>query len=215
MRTLSDIQAPKKTSGSFIVRHRARLGLLLFFLLLPAVLYVRLWDIRALPAIQFALDAVAYALVVLGMLIRLWSTLYIGGRKDSALQTAGPYSVTRNPLYAGSFLLGLGFAVITSNPLVLLLVLVYFAVQYRTTVRHEERTLAALFGAVFHDYMARVPRFIPNLALFDPTPPETVNLRSLTDELRHSLAFLALLLLWQAVTALQVAGVLGIWVVMK
>ncbi|OPZ87737.1 MAG: Isoprenylcysteine carboxyl methyltransferase (ICMT) family protein [bacterium ADurb.Bin429] len=214
MSTPPDIETPKKT-GPFIVRHRARIGLLLFLLLLPAVLYVRLWDIRVLPAIQFALDAVAYALVVIGMLIRLWSTLYIGGRKDSALQTAGPYSITRNPLYAGSFLLGLGFAVITGNPLVLALVLAYFTVQYRTTVRHEERTLANLFGEVFHEYVARVPRFFPNLALFDPTPPETVNLRPLTDELRHSLTFLAVLLLWQAVTALQVAGIVGMWVVIK
>ncbi len=36
-------------------------------------------------------------------------------RKDSQLATAGPYAWTRNPLYFGSSLLAVGFAVMSSD----------------------------------------------------------------------------------------------------
>ncbi|MEW6635116.1 MAG: isoprenylcysteine carboxylmethyltransferase family protein, partial [Pseudomonadota bacterium] len=38
-------------------------------------------------------------LIFLGIIGRLWSTLYIGGRKSAEVVTGGPYSITRNPLY--------------------------------------------------------------------------------------------------------------------
>lgn len=202
------------TPPAFIVQHRTRIGLLLFLLLLPVLLYVRLgWTFQT--PIQFVLDGLACVLVVLGMLIRLWSTLYIGGRKDEELQTIGPYSIVRNPLYGGNFLLGLGLSAISGNPLVLALVFAYFIVQYRTTVRHEERALTILFGDVYTAYLARVPRFLPNFALFDSTPPKSVKLGLLYKEIRHCLFYLLVLLLWQTVTALQVAGLVPVWVVFK
>ncbi|MGO7726914.1 hypothetical protein ACC713_12320 [Rhizobium johnstonii] len=37
-------------------------------------------------------------LIAFGIIGRIWSTIYIGGRKNSALVTQGPYSITRNPL---------------------------------------------------------------------------------------------------------------------
>lgn len=210
----SSPETPAAPRRSFIVRYRTRIGLLIFLILLPTVLYVRL-ACTFQPAVQFVLDAVAYVLVVLGMLTRLWSTLYIGGRKDEELQTIGPYSIVRNPLYVGSALLGLGLSCISGNPLVLLLVVVYFTIQYRVTIRHEERALTTIFGEVFTAYMQRVPSFIPNFNLFDPTPPETVNLGPLYKEIRHSLFYLLIILIWQTVTALQTAGLMPVLVLFK
>jgi protein-S-isoprenylcysteine O-methyltransferase Ste14 len=36
-------------------------------------------------------------------------------RKDAVLTTSGPYAWTRNPLYLGSFLLGVGFGVMSGS----------------------------------------------------------------------------------------------------
>src|SRR3981081_2724384 len=51
----------------------------------------------------------AGAIVILsGLLIRALASGYV--RKNEALATSGPYRYTRNPLYVGSLLIGIGFA---------------------------------------------------------------------------------------------------------
>ena len=53
--------------------------------------------------------ALGSVLIVLGLLLRAWASGNV--RKDEALATSGPYAYTRNPLYLGSLLIGIGFAV--------------------------------------------------------------------------------------------------------
>src|ERR1700751_5187443 len=48
-------------------------------------------------------------LIVLGLVIRALASGHV--RKNEALATTGPYAYTRNPLYLGSLLIGIGFAV--------------------------------------------------------------------------------------------------------
>ena len=60
--------------------------------------------------LDVATDALAWLAFVGGATLRWWSTLYIGGHKQKSVVSAGPYSVSRNPLYLGSFLLWLSLA---------------------------------------------------------------------------------------------------------
>src|SRR5215510_479581 len=46
---------------------------------------------------------------VLGLSLRAWASGHI--RKNDELAVSGPYAYTRNPLYLGSFLLGIGFTI--------------------------------------------------------------------------------------------------------
>jgi protein-S-isoprenylcysteine O-methyltransferase Ste14 len=48
-------------------------------------------------------------LIVPGLLVRALASGHV--RKNEALATSGPYAYTRNPLYLGSLLIGMGFAV--------------------------------------------------------------------------------------------------------
>ncbi len=48
-----------------------------------------------------------------GLLIRAWASGHI--RKNENLAVSGPYAYTRNPLYLGSFFLGLGFAIASAD----------------------------------------------------------------------------------------------------
>ena len=68
-----------------------RAGLLLILLL--GLFTASSWSDNAVA--DFAAEWLGYVLLVGGLGIRLWSTLYIGGRKSKELVTAGPYSLCR------------------------------------------------------------------------------------------------------------------------
>src|SRR5690242_269202 len=52
-------------------------------------------------------------LILPGLLIRALASGHV--RKNEALATSGPYAYTRNPLYLGSLLIGIGFALAARN----------------------------------------------------------------------------------------------------
>ena len=85
-------------------------------------------------------------------------------RKDRELATTGPYARTRNPLYLGSALLAVGFAIAGHSWRAGLLVVGYFAIFYYPVIRNEEDDLRKLFGAAFDDYATRVPLVFPGFA---------------------------------------------------
>jgi len=98
--------------------------------------------------------------VVLGLLIRALASGHV--RKNEALASSGPYAYTRNPLYLGSLLTGVGFAVAARSWWVgVALVLMFFAI-YLPVIRDEEAFLRQKF-AEFDEYARRVPRMFPRL----------------------------------------------------
>jgi protein-S-isoprenylcysteine O-methyltransferase Ste14 len=105
--------------------------------------------------------------VLFGVLIRGWAASAI--RKNRVLTTHGPYAFTRNPLYLGSFLIGIGFGVASGVLWILALFLVFFGVVYGLTVRKEERRLAERFGEAFDRYVRAVPRFLPRVTAWSPS----------------------------------------------
>jgi len=105
--------------------------------------------------------AVGAVVSILGLGLRAWSSGHI--RKNSCLATSGPYAFTRNPLYLGSFLLGLGFTVASGFwPLGILFALLFLGI-YFPVMRVESATLAKLFGKEFEDYAGQVPLFFPRI----------------------------------------------------
>ena len=85
-------------------------------------------------------------------------------RKDSILTTTGPYAWTRNPLYLGSFLLGLGFAIMSGSWIAAAIIIIPSLVVYPNVIGKEEAHLARLFPEAFRDYCAKVPRFLPRFS---------------------------------------------------
>lgn len=97
--------------------------------------------------------------IILGEFLRVLSSGYI--EKRSVLIISGPYSIARNPLYFGNFLIGLGFAIISNNPLLIVFFVILFAFIYHSTMAEEERVLEERFGNEFLSYISSVPRFFP------------------------------------------------------
>src|SRR5499427_1021080 len=58
------------------------------------------------------------AVALPGLLLRAWASGHL--RKNEALATTGPYAYTRNPLYLGSFLIGIGFTIAAGQVLLVI-----------------------------------------------------------------------------------------------
>jgi len=109
----------------------------------------------------------------LGEALRLWANSYVGHRKVNATQqgrhdpkighliTAGPYACVRNPLYVGTFIIGLGFCVAVRNLWAAAGGLLLLAVIYRGKVQEEEAVIQQEWGEAFDAYCQAVPRWFP------------------------------------------------------
>lgn len=122
-----------------------------------------------LPFFYFAIPAVTVLVVGAvmggaGLAIRAWAAGSI--RKRRELATGGPYAYTRNPLYAGSFMLGLGVTVAGGRWVFVALFLVFFLSVYFVTALREARDLEERFGDAYRAYAAHVPRFVPRLKAY-------------------------------------------------
>jgi protein-S-isoprenylcysteine O-methyltransferase Ste14 len=99
-----------------------------------------------------------------GLALRAWATGHL--RKNDALATTGPYAYTRNPLYLGSFVIGLGFTIAAGRLILGLLFALLFLGIYVPVMRVETKTLDELFGKDYQDYAAAVPLFLPRVTAY-------------------------------------------------
>jgi protein-S-isoprenylcysteine O-methyltransferase Ste14 len=112
---------------------------------------------RPRPALLLAGLAVALP----GEILRLWASGHI--EKTIRLATGGPYAHSRNPLYLGSVLMGIGAAVASGSPWVALASVVYFAAFYPSAVRSEAAFLREKFGEEYAAWARDVPLFLPRI----------------------------------------------------
>lgn len=133
------------------------------WLIVPLYLYVARPSLDAL--------GVGLALSLLGAALRAWAAGAI--HKDRVLTTHGPYAFTRNPLYLGSGLIGLGFVVASGQPILLLALAVFFGGLYGRAVLREERRLERNFGDEYRAYAQAVPRLLPRIPRWSDVTGET------------------------------------------
>jgi len=98
--------------------------------------------------------------IVPGLLIRALASGHV--RKNEALATSGPYAYTRNPLYLGSLMIGLGFAAAARSWWVGVTLMAMFLAIYVPVIRDEEAFLRRKFPE-FEEYARRVPRMLPRI----------------------------------------------------
>jgi protein-S-isoprenylcysteine O-methyltransferase Ste14 len=143
-----------RRGGTWVQRWRVPLGFLC------AGVFMVLADAHARSLL------IGGAIAVCGLAIRAWASGHI--RKNDALATSGPYAHTRNPLYLGSFLIGIGFTVAASGRWWQFFVLggafaALFLGIYLRVMRVEAATLAGLFGEEYDAYARAVPLFVPRV----------------------------------------------------
>jgi protein-S-isoprenylcysteine O-methyltransferase Ste14 len=123
----------------------------------------------SLAAATVAVTLVSLACLVIGTILRVWGTAYLGSgvMRGARMQgdqfvAAGPYRYVRNPLYLGSWLLALGVSVLMPASGAAFF-LVAFSIFVLLLISAEERFLSAKQGDVYEQYRQNVARLRPRL----------------------------------------------------
>ncbi len=156
------------------------------------------------------LEMLGVLMIILGIIGRLWSTLYIGGRKSVVVVTGGPYSITRNPLYVFSTLAAAGVGAQTGSILATMICGALCAGAFLIVIRREERFLRSALGPDYLAYCARVPRFWPRLDLYHEGETGHFEPKRLKQTLVDGLFFLAVVPIFELIDSAQVAGTLPV-----
>lgn len=125
-----------------------------------------LWPIRRY--LDFPLNLIGFVPLIVGTLLNLVAdrqfkrheTTVKPFQDSSALITAFPFSVSRNPMYLGMTLVLLGVALLLGTASALLPAAAFPIVMDLRFVRVEERMLADRFGDQWKRYRDRVRRWV-------------------------------------------------------
>ena len=132
-----------------LIKYRSFIG----FLCLIAILWLATptsWSIFA-----------GFLLMMAGMFFRAWSSGYIN--KDKELATEGPYSLSRNPLYFGSLILGSGIAVASNNTITYLIFIVYYSAFFTFLIAIERKRMRRRFGQQYDAWAKEANLFFPKI----------------------------------------------------
>ncbi len=130
------------------------------------------WGIFAAGVLVFPGDfevrrfVLGILILAIGQAVRLWAAGYIPKYRTEVigapiLVTWGPYKWIRNPLYAGNFIMGLGWALMVGWKWVIAFTVAYLLLYCLIVIPAEEDFLAAKFGDIYKSYKAKVPSLFP------------------------------------------------------
>jgi len=148
--------------GHIFYRQRQALSMALL-----AVSIIVARPLTSRPAIDRALEVLAFLLVLAGGTVRSWAMGYHvwrrrhGAEGNRSLITAGPYALVRNPLYLGTLLISAGVALMSGSIWVIVVYAVVFIGGYWAIIQWEESRLIRQFEDQYRGYFASVPRLVP------------------------------------------------------
>jgi len=138
---------------------------LAYVLIATAISYLAGWPpVPGLPSVPLAIAliivGVASSTSAVTLFRRTGATLNPAAETNSRLVTAGPYRLTRNPMYLGLVLVTLGIAVWVGAWPMFLAPLATFATANWVHIPFEEQRMRAQFGAEFDAFAAKVRRWL-------------------------------------------------------
>ncbi len=165
------IQKELKTQGDFLFKYRSFLPIL-FVLWGMGVVCVDVYFGKG----HFSSNRIQLSALIIGSIGKLIRMHVIGysasdtsgrntktGQVAGSLNTVGWYSMCRNPLYLGNFLMWISVCVLTENLWFCGLFTLVFWLYYERIIYTEELFLTQKFNTDYSDWASKTPCFIPNL----------------------------------------------------
>jgi len=148
------------------------------------------------------------AISILGEIIRIiavgFSYRGTSGRENflraERLNKTGIYSIVRNPLYIGNFLIFTGLLIVFSNIFAIIIFQLYLIFQYYFIIISEENYLSNQFGDLYNEYRKNVNRIIPRFKNYQ-RPENGFNLKKVilkeNDSIFNLLVMFVLILIYK------------------
>lgn len=123
-------------------------------------------------------EVVCLAVSMLGTAVRAltigYSASHTSGRNTDkqqadCLNTTGMYSIVRNPLYLGNFIMVLGIVIFLRIWWLPVLYVLIFTLYYERIIFAEEMFLRRKFGAAYLKWASHTPAFIPKFSQWEPS----------------------------------------------
>ena len=159
--------------GNIFFRWRSYIPLILIPLLI-----LELHDLQRTftnPYIEIIYQALCLVISFTGELVRILTIGFVpsgtSGRNTKAqrattLNSTGIYSVTRNPLYLGNYLMILGISLFSRSWEIVFINSILFLIFYVPIILTEENFLLGKFGNVYSEYASKAPCFFPRFHLW-------------------------------------------------
>jgi len=151
-------------------------------------------------------QSAGFVLVAIAVLWRLWTTLFIAGRKDEELVRDGPFARCRHPLYLGSIVGSAGIGLTTLSLALTLALPVAIAAIAVLAARREDALLLAAHGNAWREYAQSVPAFRPGGPAQRTPETVTVPVRIYRKAFLDAASFLGLWLLVLLLENLRAGG---------
>lgn len=143
-------------------------GVIVFIAVISSILFPTIFLRQSMGSfLDEVLSVFGIAFILLGQLFRVSSRGYKSehSQQGYALIQGGPYTLVRNPMYLGIFLIGLGIVLILFKWWAICIFLLVFIARYILLIFEEEKKLRAIFPKDYQAYQQKVPRIIPSLAM--------------------------------------------------
>lgn len=131
--------------------------------------------------------------IVAGFMIRGWANGY--AIKMNMLTTSGPYAFVRHPLYIGTTIIAIGFAIIFNSSYLGIAFIIMLAAIYYRTIRKEEKDLEAKFQQEYLDYKRSVPSILPRVSPYRKGQKWVFSLERLIRSKEHKAALGCIMLI--------------------
>ncbi|RLS57860.1 MAG: isoprenylcysteine carboxylmethyltransferase family protein [Planctomycetota bacterium] len=153
----------RSVKSSFVYRNRMIVTGISIGAGLVLLSFQRPWP-RQNPALEWCVELIGWVLFWSGAIIRIWASTYICASKSRSVVSTGPYSLCRNPLYWGTFLMLSGFPFLIRNPWLALFLVPPIGLYLWGVVPVEELVMKTIHGAEYEAYCRKVPRWCPRFS---------------------------------------------------
>jgi protein-S-isoprenylcysteine O-methyltransferase Ste14 len=157
-----------------------------------------------------ALEFTGFCLIILCLMGRLWSILYVGSKKNRDLVMDGPYSITRNPLYIFSTIGAVGVGLVYGSIVAAILLGGLVCVALTFTARKEAAFLRDRFESAYEAYAKRTPLFWPQFSLYRDAAEVAFSPHALRRTFLDGLFFVAMFPALELLEMMQANGIVTV-----